>query len=430
MDNSRSNHSVNSTKSNNNSKSGKIVWIAVITFVCFAAIVFMMQKNSANASLNKDTSQKFAQNASQSADLSNAPHEKQVPVKLTAVSTRKFLKTITAYGKVEARQSAFVSPKIQGLIEKLFVDEGDIVEKDKTVLFEIDNLKLKQKISNAKQNLAIVLAVEKERKALLKKAEIDLSRTSRSCARYKALFEKKALTQEAYDAHEAEFLTASAELDHKKALMELGQAEAQQAIINLQMTEKDLADSIAIAPIDGIISEKLLETGEMGQPGKAIFKIVNTSDLEISAYIPAEYSTHIVKDQSEVELSIYEKTIYQKLKVTYKSPVVDSKLHIFEIKCRVEKNIPELQPGQSVQIKLVLEEHSATAVPSSALIEIDNGWAVYACESGVAKKLMVKRGTESEGWTEILESGLQTGSKVISEGQFLIKDNTSVTVIE
>ena len=234
-------------------QSGKSLWIALLAVICLLGLVSFAQIHTANAGLER--SREDAQH--------NASSQSKVPVKLSPVTKRQFLKTINVYGKVESYQSAFVAPKISGVVEKLFVDEGSRVEKGKTRLFEIDNLKLQQKVDNARQNISIVLAVEKERKALLRKAQIDLDKKSKSYARYKSLLEKQAITQESFDNHEAEYLSAVAEVELKKAILELGQAEAKQAVINLQMTEKDLADSIVIAPIDGYISEKHIEIGEM-----------------------------------------------------------------------------------------------------------------------------------------------------------------------
>jgi RND family efflux transporter MFP subunit len=401
-------------------QSGKSLWIALLALICLLGLVSFAQIHTANAGLER--SREDAQH--------NASSQSKVPVKLSPVTKRQFLKTINVYGKVESYQSAFVAPKISGEVEKLFVDEGSRVEKGKTRLFEIDNLKLQQKVDNARQNISIVLAVEKERKAMLRKAQIDFDKKSKSYARYKALLEKQAITQESFDNHEADYLSAVAEVEHKKAILELGQAEAKQAVINLQMAEKDLADSIVIAPIDGYISEKHIEIGEMGQPGKPAFKIDNTEKLQISAFIPAEYSSSIIQDKTEVELTLYGEVLSPKLKVTYVSPVIDTKMHIFEIKCLVEAGTHNLKPGQSLQMRLLVNEQSAITVPTRALVESADECAIFTCEYGVARKLIVKKGEELDGFTEITEPELLIGSKVISEGQFMVKDNLPVTVIE
>ncbi len=401
-------------------KSGKTIWLVVSSVIGLALFAFFMPK--ANGTTEKAN-----------IDVQTAPpktEKAKIPVKTSKVSEKKFAKTINVFGKIETRQTAFVSAKIAGDIEKLFVDEGDFVEKDKTVLFQLENLKLQQKVNIAKQQLSMVLAVEKERQALLKKAEVDLNKKNKSFKRYESLFQKHAISQEAFDAREAEYLTAKAELDHKKAFLALGKEEAKQAIINLKMAERDLSDSIAIAPISGYISEKLLEIGEAAQIGKPIFKIDNTTDLEISAYLPAEYSSKIIKDSTKVKASLYGEPIDQDIVVTYISPVVDPKLHIFEIKCRISVGKQKLMPGQSVQLQILLESASSAAVPTSSLIQKNDGWAVYSLSGDQAKLIPVSRGEDFQGWTSLPNSSLTIGQKIISEGQFLLKDGALVSVID
>jgi RND family efflux transporter MFP subunit len=404
----------------NTNKSGKTIWLVISSIICVALFaLFMPKANGTIEQANVDATEK----------VKNSDNIK-IPVKTAKVSEKKFAKTLNVFGKIETRQTAFVSPRIAGNIEKLFVDEGDYVEKDKTVLFQLENLKLQQKVNIAKQQLSIILAVEKERKALLKKAEVDLDKKYKSFKRYKSLFEKHAISQEAFDAHEADYLTAQAELEHKKAYLALGNEEAKQGLINLKMAERDLSDSVAIAPISGYISEKILEIGEAAQIGKPIFKIDNTNDLEISAYLPAEYSSKIIKDSTKVEASLYGEPISQNIFVTYISPVVDPKLHIFEIKCKINAEKQKLMPGQSVQLKILLESASSAAVPTTSLIQKNDGWAVFTLSDDKAKLTPVKRGDDSNGWTSLLESPLAIGDKIISEGQFLLRENSLVSVID
>jgi RND family efflux transporter MFP subunit len=400
-----------------NTKSGKTIWVAVCVFVCFIALVFIIQKNTASAGLaeKKPAAEKTG--------------EKTIPVKVSRVTQRKIVKTLNIYGKIEAFQSAYVSPRIAGTIEKLCVDEGDQVERNKTVLFHSESIRLQQKLSNARQNLPIALATEKERKAQLSKAEIDFKRKSKSFERYKSLYSKNAIAKDVFDGQEADYLTAAAEVEHKKALLEIGQAEVKQAQINLAMAEKDLADSVVLAPIDGFVTEKLIETGETGQPGKPAFKIDNLAKVQVSAYIPAEYGNLVSANQTEAELFAYGQKIGERIRVTYVSPVIDAKLHIFEIKCLVDNGGYTLKPGQSVQARIFLNEHSSTTVPTASLIETGNESAIFICENNVVKKIKVVKGSDSDGWTEIIEPQLQVGSQVISEGQFLLKDSMTVTVI-
>lgn len=400
--------------------SGKTIWISIlITAIILSFISYQRLDSNSTESNNKNA-----------ADAEFSKKEIKIPIKLATVTTEKFSRSISAYGKVEAFQSAFVTAKVSGTIENIFVDEGSMVKKGITSLFESDNLKLRQKVENARENIPVVLAVEKERRALLKKAQIDYDKKLKTFNRFKTLFNNKAVSQEVFDNHEASLQTAEAEVEHKKALLELGQAEARQAKINLEMAQKDLADSIVLAPIDGIVSEKLIEIGEMGQPGKPAFRIDNIDKVYISAFIPAEYCSDISAGQTIAEISLNGEVLIPELEVTYVSPLIDSKLHIFEIKCLINENTFALKPGQSLQLRLFCGKKSTITVPTGALVESLNESSLVTVQNGRARFIRVKKGAEFNGRTEILEPSLPPDSQVICEGQILLKENSAVTIIE
>lgn len=408
----------------NKNKSGRAIWLVVFLLGLGVTLLLINQNSAAEAGLAKSQDQK-------SQDQNNTlAGENVTPVKVGKLANVDFNGTISVYGKVEARHSAYVSPRISGIIEEILVDEGDFVEKDKTILFKSENIKLEQKVRNARQNLAIVKAVEKERKAYLNKAKVDLDRKEKSFKRYQLLFNKQAISQESFDNAEAAHLSAVAEFEQKKAFYELGIEQAKQAFINLEMAEKDFSDSIIVAPISGFICERLLDKGEMGQPGKAVFRIENTSELDISAFIPAEFSECLVKNQSCAEVALNGKKLDQKLKLTYVSPVVDAKLHTFEVKCMADSASSKLKPGQSVMLKFTFDERSALAAPSDSLIKDENGWAIFVPKGSAAQKIAVGKGEEKNGWTEILSDEVSDGMTIITEGQAFLRNEDQIRIIE
>lgn len=398
---------------------GRSIWLLVFLLGFGIALFLIVQNKVAEAGLGRSEEQK------------TLPDKEIVkPVKVQKLANVNFFGEISVYGKVEARHSAYVSPKIAGIIEEIFVDEGDYVEKNKTILFKSENKKLEQKIRNARQNLAMAKATEKERKAYLSKAKVDLERKEKSYKRYQLLFQKQAISQEVFDNVEAAYLTAVAEFEQKEAFFNLGIEQAKQAIINLEMAERDFSDSIIVAPISGFICERLIEIGEMGQPGKAVFRIENTSELDVSAFIPAEFSECLVKNQSCAEVALNGKKLDQKLKLTYVSPVVDAKLHIFEVKCEADGASSKLRPGQSVLLKFTFNERSALAAPSDSLIKDENGWAIFVPKGSVANRISVGKGEEKNGWTEILSDEVSDGMTIITEGQAFLRNEDQIRIIE
>ena len=355
-------------------------------------------------------------------------NEKTIPVKLSEIKNLNFDDKISVYGKVEAKQVAMVPVRVPGIIQELLVDEGDRVIQNETILFKSDNLKLEQAVANAKQALKVLQVSDQERLAMVKIQEVDLDKQQKSFKRYKALFAKKAISRERYDTYHADLLKSQAELKQKKAFLELGRQQAKQALIQLKMAQKDLDDSVVKAPINGVISEKLMELGEMGQPGKPVFKIENTDILDVSAFVPAELISRIIPGETEARVIVNGKQWNGNLKVTYMSPTVDSKMHTFEIKCRVPKKEIKLYPGQSVTVEILLNSKKGVGIPTAALIKRNNGWIVFTIADGRAKEVPVKIGLEDGKWTQLINPSLKTGDSIVSMGQFLLKDNTKVLI--
>jgi HlyD family secretion protein len=398
-------------------RSGKALWLAIFFLMTAITILLVNSIQSAQAESVNGEEKKVAVS------------DKAVPVKLTELVSRNFADSISVYGKIEATYRAYVSPRISGTLEQIMVDEGDYVEKDKTVLFQTDNIKLEQKVRAARQSLEMVKAVEKERKALLQKAEVDMQRKKKNYDRHVELLSKSAVAQATYDTVEADYLSAVAEVEQKKAFYTLCLEEAKQALINLEMAKKDFSDSTVLAPINGFICERLLDQGEMGEPGKPVFKIENVSVLDISAFIPAEFSDCFVQNQTEAEITLHGKKLSEKVKVTYVSPVVDAKLHVFEVKCRITDN-KALKPGESVQLKFNVAQRRVLATPSDSVMQDESGWIVFVPDNDHAKKVCVEKGEEKDGWIEISGAGLQEGTRIISEGQSFISDKSLIRIIE
>jgi multidrug efflux pump subunit AcrA (membrane-fusion protein) len=127
---------------------------------------------------------------------------------------------------------------------------------------------------------------------------------------------------------------------------------------------------------------------------------------------------------------LYGQKLDEKLKVTFISPIVDAKLHTFEVKCVADSIAAKLKPGQSVQLRFTFNERLALAAPSDALVKDGEGWAVFAPQGSSAHKIPVEKGEEKNGWTEILSSEVEKGMAVISEGQAFLRDRDRIRIIE
>jgi multidrug efflux pump subunit AcrA (membrane-fusion protein) len=117
------------------------------------------------------------------------------------------------------------------------------------------------------------------------------------------------------------------------------------------------------------------------------------------------------------------------LPVTYKSPVIDSRLRNFEIKSLI-KNPPEgVTSGDIARIKVVLQTHSGIGIPREAALRKLDSTKIFVIQQGIAKMIAVETGLENDGRIEIISKDLKTGMAVIIMGQDRLSDNASVTIL-
>ena len=351
----------------------------------------------------------------------SAPARPATIVQFTPAKEMAFSEFIASDGTIKARFSALVSPKVKGTIDDICVREGDEVKRGETKLFQVDNEKLRQSVEHAKQSLVIARSTLDERKANLDKADADLAQAGKDFARAKSLYEQKVVPLSEYEIGE----TKVAQLKALRRVCETNLTLAEQAVtlskISLDMAERDLRDSVALSPIDGVVSSRSAEPGEMGSTDKSILKIDDVKQLKALAYLPGQFYPSIRTGSSIAQVSVLGKKIGD-FPITYKAPAIDSALRTFEIWADIPGDGAYAVPGAQCVIRVVLKDERGVGVPRDAIQFRDNKTWVFVPDGDVAKMVEVKSGLETNGWTELVDSPLKPGDRVVTQGQFLLEN--------
>jgi RND family efflux transporter MFP subunit len=351
----------------------------------------------------------------------------KVPVVVTPAQTRLFEVRIEVQGTVEAKNTAMVSPRIPGVIESLFVDEGDAVIAGQTKLFATDSLKIQKSVLIQQQDLAVARCAQREAVASLERSRADFEKAELDYRRFARLLEKQAVTPDAFEQQQSRYRQAQAMVKVADAQVDLMTERQKQAEAALAISEKDLSDSVILAPINGRISMKLLELGEMGSPGQPVFRIDDPSLVEVSAMIPANFYPQIVVGQTQMKVTVA--SIEAGLvTISYKSPTIQTKMRTFEIKALLKDPPPAMVPGSMAAISVVLESRKALGVPTVALQKRGERSVVYGVRDNKARAVEITTGLETDGWTEVKQGALTDSTPVVTMGQYLLNDGTAVTV--
>jgi len=354
--------------------------------------------------------------------------KKQVPVVLTRSKTMTFERRITVSGNIAAKRYALVSARIPGTLDAIYVDEGDRVEKGKTKLFQTDALKLTKAVAIAEHNLTVAECSVQEKLALLEKDIAAQNQARNEVKRYGHLHQRNAVAAQVLEQQEARCKQCEADVKHSQALVQLSKAQLQQAQLNLTIAEKDLADSLVMAPISGRVSRRLKEPGEMAEAGTPVLRIEDLSLLEVSVFLPEEAYAEVIPGKTKMRLRVANFELEEKV-VSYKSPTVDRKFRTFEVQCLVESPPEGVVPGCLAEATVILDRREGVGVPSPSVQIRGNQEVVFVVDGKEARRVPVKIGREMDGWREILE-GLSAGTPVISMGQFLVEQGTPVSVVQ
>jgi RND family efflux transporter MFP subunit len=79
-----------------------------------------------------------------------------------------------------------------------------------------------------------------------------------------------------------------------KAAYESAQQQLHQAVANSRIVRKRLSDATLYSPLSGYISKRSVEPGEMANPGRSVFELVQLDPVEISVGVP-ETDVHLVR---------------------------------------------------------------------------------------------------------------------------------------
>ncbi len=231
---------------------------------------------------------------------------------------------LTLYGNVDIReaQAAFND---SGFVTNLLVQEGDRVRKGQLIA-EMDNQRYRAswtaamaQAQNQKQILAALLAGSRPEQIAQAKAQMDAlaveyQNDAVNYWRYATLTQTNAATRQQRDDAKAARDKAGQNYEAAKQAYVLAvegprkeditaaQAAHDAAIANANLAAVELRDTKLYAPSDGIIEERILETGDMATPQTPVYTIALTNPLWVRAYVP-EISVGKIKPGMAVNIT-------------------------------------------------------------------------------------------------------------------------------
>ncbi len=205
-------------------------------------------------------------------------------------------KQISASGTIESTEVT-VSAKVGGQVLKLLVDEGSNVKAGDTLTL-LDRSDWEIQLDQAKANVAAAeaqykLAVQGAREEDITQAEATLRNAEDDLNRTEGLFKEGSITQKQLDDARTRQILAKQNYDKLKRgsrpeEIDAARARRDQAVAQVKAIKKKIDDSFVVAPINGVITQKAIEEGEVVMPNASLFRISRLDKVHLIIYVSEE----------------------------------------------------------------------------------------------------------------------------------------------
>ena len=310
-----------------------------------------------------------------------------VPASAAEVATVELREVADLYAAdavIEAVRAATVSAQIAGNVTRFYVDAGERVKRG-DLLVRIDTRDTDAQVAAGAARVA-------QAEAQLAQAQLDHARTRR-------LVEQKFVSQAAFDKAEADLQSA-------RAGLEVARAGASRAATNRSFAE-------VRSPIDGVVTRRLAELGELAAPGRPLLEVHDPSALRAVAAVP-QFVLARVAAAREAEVSFPALGVTLRAKSVAVLPAADARLLSTQVRAELPAALPAGGvPGIAAKVLLGAGTAKRLVVPESAILRRGELTAALVIGAdGRARLRQVRVGEPAGGGLVEVLAGLDAGERV------------------
>lgn len=359
-----------------------------------------------------------------------------VPVRLFTVEQQVMKRRVQAVGSLFPIDESTISAQVEGRVEKIHVDVGDLVREGQ-VLVEISPTELQLEVERQRGAVAQVrarlgigpndpLPADPNLVASVQRAAADLFDAEQKFKRAQQLFHEQLISQQELDEAATRFKGARASLDLALQEVEQLKAQLQSSDAARRLAEKKLTDAVIRAPFPGTVQARRVNPGEFLRLQSPVMVIVRTDSLRARLSVPERWAG-AVKTGSTVELRVeaYPGEVFHG-RLERINPSVAADTRTFEIEAIVSNANGKLKPGFFVQASLPSEvEERTIGLPEQAVNYRYGVYKVFVLNGDKVEEREIKPGAQQDGRIEIVE-GLRVGDRVAVAVQGILTHGASV----
>jgi membrane fusion protein, multidrug efflux system len=321
--------------------------------------------------------------ATASVEREDAP---AIPVEVAKVARGSVAAFYSSTATLEADREASIVPRLGGTIVELLAEEGERVRAGQ-VLARIDDDRHRLELARDE--------------ATLRRLEQDFNRHREMQARDLISTEAFERAKFEYEAHLAQ----------------------------VQLSRLELSHTAIRAPIDGVVSKRLIKVGNTVNTSEPAFVVTSLDPLLAVLHVPErELARLAVGQPASIAVDALSGSRFQG-RIARVSPVIDAGTGTFRATVEVSGEETPLMPGMFARVSIVHDtRENALLVPVQAVIAEDARTSVFVVRDGAAERRDVRTGYRNNGEVEIL-AGLEQNELVVVTGQAALRTDTRVQVI-
>ena len=364
--------------------------------------------------------------ACSNSQANKAPFSKPVPVHVYPVAEETTRRRVQAVGSLFALEESTLSAQVEGRVDKVLVDVGDVVAESQPLVL-LDPRELQFELEREQGMVKQVRAqlgigpndpppTDPKKIASVQRAEADLFDADRKYARAKEMFKDNLISQQTYDEAASRYESSQATYD--LALQEVNRLKAQliSSEANAALAAKKLSDATIRAPYPGAVESRNVHPGEYLRLQSPVLVLVRTDRLRARLAVPERWAGWI-KDGATVDLHLeaFPGQTFEG-RISRINPTVSQESRTFEAEALLDNSDGRLKPGFFVQASMPSErEDKAIFVPEPAVNYRYGVYKVFLVQGNhVSEKQILPAGQteDQKGQRFEVAEGLKPGDRV------------------
>lgn len=309
-----------------------------------------------------------------------------IPVEVTTIAKGEISDYILLSSNLETEIMADVYSRTQGIVERIYREEGQYVQKGDTMLsLEAKEYELSEE-----------------------KARVEYERQMSNYKRLEGMHKQELLSDE--ELEKSKFSLQTAEIQWKEAKLSLDFMQIR-------------------SPISGRVGERLAKIGKRIQPTDKLFSVVNNSQVIAVVYVPEKNLNQLrIRQPAFISSDHLDGKQFEGW-IKRISPVVDPSSGTFKVTVGVRNLKNMLRPGMFVNVHIIVDTHKdVVLIPKMAVVYENEYMNIYVVKDSVAHKIRLAPGFGDNEKIEALKD-IEEGDKIIVVGQAGMKDKTRVKIV-